>query len=313
MDDTKKTGPRDVFGHLLAIIFLYVSIFSFGAIVFSLIDFLYPDVLSDSLYIREGLRWPLAVLVIVFPLYVWLTWFLQKDLVINPEKIQLKTRKWLLYFTLFATAIAIVIDLVSVLYQFLNGEITMHFVFKALSVLAIAGAVITYYQWNLRKGTPALRDTRMKIFVFGVIAVVIFVVIGGFVVTGSPMEQRKRRFDNDRVNDIQTVRQEVTSYWQLKGKLPASLSDLRNDIQGYVPPQDPETAQPYEYSVKAPLSFELCATFSASNKDGLGSPTTYPMDGYENMMMHEAGRQCFSYTIDPDMFPPVKKNPTPVQ
>src|SRR3989344_1809905 len=140
MTDSKKTGPKDVFGQLLAIIGLYVSVIVFGALIFGLINLYFPDVLNYDYgyFAKQSLKWPLAVLVIVFPLYLWLNNYLQNDLERNPEKKELKTRKWLLYFTVFATAIVIVGDLITLIYRFLNGDLTVQFVLKVLAVLLIA-------------------------------------------------------------------------------------------------------------------------------------------------------------------------------
>src|SRR3989338_9723580 len=139
----KTTGPRDVFSHLLSIIFLYVSVIGFGILLFGIIDVYFPDVLSDTYgwYAKSALRWPLALLVVIFPLYLWFTSYLERDLEKNPEKRALKIRKWLLYFTLFVATLVIVGDLVSVIFSFLNGELTLRFVLKVLTVLALALSV----------------------------------------------------------------------------------------------------------------------------------------------------------------------------
>jgi len=305
MDDTRKTGPRDVFSHLLAIIFLYVSVFAFGSIIFSLINIYLPDVLQGiGSYAREGLRWPLAVLVVVFPAYVWLTWYLAKDVERNPEKRDLKTRKWLLYFTLFATTIAIVIDLISLIFTFLNGELTMRFVLKVLTVFAIAAAVFVYYLWTIRKGISALKHSGMRIFVFGVLAIVALSIIFGFYVAGSPQSERVRRIDMDRANDLSTIQYQVIEYWRAKNKLPAVQNDLIDGINVASLPVDPVTGEAYEYRVKGERTFELCAVFQSDNaqdrvETSLGDP-------YGEYFAHGIGRTCFERTIDPDRFPPLK-------
>src|SRR5438132_4874360 len=43
--------------------------------------------------------------------------------------------KWLIYLTLFVAALIIIGDLVSLIYNFLGGDVTIKFVLKALSVL----------------------------------------------------------------------------------------------------------------------------------------------------------------------------------
>lgn len=316
MNDIKKTGPKDVFGNLLAIIGLYVSVVSFGALLFSLINIYFPDILQYEYgrYARNSLRWPLAVLVVVFPLYVWLTSFLRKDLERHPEKKDLKTRKWLLHFTLFATAIVIVVDLVTLVFRFLNGDLTVQFVLKVLAVLFIALAVFTYYLWNIRKDIPAIKHKIMKWFVRVVVAVGALFIIFGFFVAGSPFAKRLERFDQRRVQNLQTIQYEIINFWQTKEKLPRNLNELRDDIRGFVAQRDPQTGEEYGYTVLAERQFELCATFKTANKDIslLGKPSVprgevYPV--YEESWLHDAGKTCFTRTIDPDRFPSLKRPP----
>ena len=192
MPDSIKTGPKDVFGQLLAIVGLYVSVIAFGALIFGLINISFPDVLSYDYgyYAKQSLKWPLAILVIVFPLFIWWNSYLQKDLELNPEKKELKSRKWLLYFTLFAAAIVIIGDLVSLVFRFLNGDLTVQFVLKVLAVFAIAAAVFIYYLWNIRKSVPAAKHPKMKWFVRIVAALGAFFIVYGFFSAGSPFAYR---------------------------------------------------------------------------------------------------------------------------
>lgn len=317
MDKIKTTNPRDVFMHLLGVIGLYVVVIAFGGLVFQLIDIAFPDVLRGvGRFAREGLRWPLSVLVIVFPLYVWLASYLQKDLIKNPEKRELKIRKWMLYFTLFAATIVIVIDLITLIYWFLEGDLTTSFILKVLTVLLIAGAVFLYYGWNLKKTIPISKNFKMKLFVRGVVALVSIAIITGFVVAGSPKEGRMRRFDDQREMDLQSIQNEIVTYWRAKEMLPQSIGGLKDEIRGFIPPTDPETKEAYEYVVIGDLSFELCATFKTSNKDeqeNIGSKQPVPISvergvpiSYDESFVHDAGRTCFERTIDPDKFPPFK-------
>ncbi|MEK7203488.1 MAG: DUF5671 domain-containing protein [Patescibacteria group bacterium] len=323
MPDSKKTGPKDVFGQLLAIIGLYVSIIAFGALIFGLINLYFPDVLSYDygFYAKQSLRWPLAILVVVFPLYLWWNNYLQNDLERNPEKKELKVRKWLLYFTLFAAAIVIIGDLVSLVFRFLNGNLTIQFVLKVLAVFVIAAAVFTYYLWNIRKSIPATKDPKMRLFVQAVVAIGLFFIVFGFFTAGSPFAERMRRFDDRRISDLQAIQHEVINYWQAKETLPQNLDQLRDDIRGFTVPKDSETGESYEYRVLGSLQFELCATFKTSNKEESAKNGTRPLPlapkrelyypypgpgGIEDSWFHDAGETCFTRTIDPDRFPPFK-------
>ncbi len=335
MTDSAKTGPtaipqprltsgaepstsKDVFGQLLVIIGLYVLVISFGVLIFGLIDIYFPDVLSYDFYNRQAIRWPLATLIVVFPLYLWYNSYLQKDLERNPEKKELKVRKWLLHFTLFVAAIIIVADLIALIYRYLNGDLTTQFVLKILTVLVIALAVFTYYLWNIRRKVPAAKDPKMRWFVWLVSLAGIFFIVIGFVTAGSPIAQRLKRFDERRISDLQAIQNEIINFWQAKETLPQNLDQLRDDIRGFIPPADPETGDSYEYRVRGTLQFELCATFKTSNKqepEKSGAKPVplaprelyYPYPGItEESWLHDAERTCFSRTIDPDRYPSFK-------
>ena len=133
-------------------------------------------------------------------------------------------------------------------------------------------------------------------------------VIAGFFIIGSPMQARLQLFDAQRVNDLQRIQSEIVNYWQMKGRLPETLNALRDDIRGFVPPADPETKAPYEYMVKGPMSFSLCATFVVPSVMKDAGPVTYDMGQF----YHGSGRQCFERTIDKDLYPPVPMKAIPV-
>jgi hypothetical protein len=153
--DQEKTSPKDVFLHLLAILTLYVSAVSFLTLLFQYINLYLPDPLEQNLYYVQGIyssmRWALAMLVIVFPVYLGTSWYLGKSYAVTPLKRNLRIRKWLIYFTLFLTALVIIGDLVALVYSLLQGEITLRFILKIISVLFVAGSVFTYYLWDVRQ------------------------------------------------------------------------------------------------------------------------------------------------------------------
>lgn len=311
-DQISKTGPRDVFMQLLAIIALYVGVISFGSLLFGIVNIFFPDQLSfeSARFAKNSMRWQLSILVVLFPVYVWLTSFLQKEITLNPAKRELKTRKWLLYFTLFIASIVIAGDLISLVYRFLNGELTIRFLLKVLIVLFLALSVFMYYGWNLKKEITASKHPKMKLFVKGVLVFAGAVIIFGFFIAGSPKAERMTRFDEKRTENLQSIQSSIISYWQDKNALPQNLEDLRDDIRGYIPPKDPETEGAYQYRVTGDLSFELCADFNLSSKDSkYSSGEFYPYKvpyGLESNWEHGVGKTCFERTIDPDRFPPRK-------
>lgn len=299
-----KAGPGDVFRHLLAIIALYLSAVSFGVVVFSFIARWFPDPLVYPAGASLGpLRWALSTLIIVFPAYIWVSWATARSAVRDPLLRSLRSRRWLYHFTVFAASVVIIGDLVALVFNFLNGDLTARFLLKVAVVLFIALAIFIYYLWNIRREGMASSDPRMRILVFGVIAVVVAVSIYGLVMAGSPFRERERRFDDRRTGDLQNIQWQIVNFWQRKDRLPASLDELRDDISGFISPQDPETGEAYDYRVTGPLAFELCAVFRAEDRVGpaIGPRPLGPEPGTQNWT-HGVGRVCFARAIDPDLY-----------
>jgi len=248
-----KAGPKDVFLHLLAILLLYVSAGSFIALWFQYINVWFPDPLAERGYYYlqsaySSIRWSVAILFVVFPVYVWANWLLRKMYAINQALRELKTRKWLLYLTLFVAGLVII------------GDLIMAFFF-----------------------------------------------------VGSPKEERARRFDDRRVSDLQAIQGQIINFWQNKERLPTNLAELRDDISGFFPPNDPESGKEYVYEKTADLSFKLCANFnreSLENSPKISRPAVpYPAEPYfgaENWQ-HASGEICFERTIDPELYKPFEK------
>lgn len=310
------SNVRDFFLYLLAIIALYLCVWQLISLHFDIINYLFPDPLE---YYYTGafdsIRWSISMLFVVFPIYLGVTWFLRKDAIAHPEKLEMRVRKWLLYLTLFVASITIIADLVTLMYTFLNGELTTRFVLKVFVVLVVIGAVFAYYVWDLRHEVKK-KDKPSKLLAIAASLIVIASMVGGFFVIGTPAQQRMQRFDDQRIGNLQDIQYQVVSYWQRKGTLPATLSELKDDISGYTAPVDPETGEAYSYSVKGSLNFELCATFSRASlgaESGETSAIKTPYSGrgdpYSDNWNHPAGKACFDRTIDPQLYPPAPKTP----
>jgi amino acid transporter len=236
------------------------------------------------------------------PAYLLSGWLLVKDLAAIPEKRELKMRRWLIYFTLFIAAITIVVDLIIFVYNFLNGDLTIQFFLKVLTVLMIAGAVFGYYLWELKRQN--FKSKIPKILAVAVAIVTLGSIIWGFFIVGTPASQRDRRFDERRINDLQILQDQIISYWSKKEILPENLQSLEDSIIGFNLPTDPKTGQSYEYRASGPLVFELCAVFSlTSEQAGLADKgMATPYNPYQQNWEHQAGRQCWERNIDPAFY-----------
>ena len=299
MENIKST-PKDVFMHLLGIITLLVSVVSFITLWFQYINVRFPDVLQyygyGSSYL-DPIRWGTSALVVVFPVYILICWLLGRDYKEDKTRREVRARKWLLYLTLFISAVTIIVDLITILYNYLNGDLTVSFFLKVLTVLVVAVAVFGYYIWDLRRQNFKSSGPKQIAIISGV-AVLITVAIG-FWLVGTPSMQRDRKLDERRISDLQMLESYVTSFWQNNKQLPKLLSDLKFDNL----PKDPQTGIQYDYIVTGDLSYQLCADFkliSQVTNDKI--PQVYPSFYPENWD-HKSGRVCFNRTINPNNYP----------
>ncbi|MBI2053983.1 MAG: hypothetical protein HYT36_01445 [Candidatus Staskawiczbacteria bacterium] len=311
---TKRNLPRDVFLHLLAIITLYWSAVSFVTLLWQFINYFFPDVLARY-YSYTGftgpIRFAVSSLIIVFPVFMLVSWYLNKIYRRETAVRESKIRKWLIYLTLFIASLIIIGDLIAVINMFLGGEITIRFILKAFSVLLVAGFVFGYYLDDVRRETVT---GLAKPFALASGGLVLIAVVSAFFIVGSPATARLMQIDQQKISDLQNIQSQIVNYWQRKEQLPPKLSDLQDTISGFRVPADPETGASYEYNIKdqTALIFELCATFNREGKDinryYEPAPFSGPVKGgqYSNWD-HEAGRVCFERNIDKELYPPINK------
>ncbi len=305
---TIKAEPRDIFGHLLAMCALYASAGSFLTLLFGILNTTFPDTLQGYGYGSgdyASMRFAIAMLCIVFPIYLFTMRHLKKEYRAMPEKQMLRIRKWLVYFTLFIASLTMIGDVIALINHFLNGELTTRFVLKVLAVFIVAGAV--FFAYKEERGRENIENKSInRVFRYGISVIVLTGIITGFLMVGSPSSERARRFDDERINNLQFLQSEIVFYWQNKHVLPSNLDALKDDIRGVRPPLDPETGASYGYAIKDAESFSLCATFKTEsttyqNKEARSMPAM-PYASLENNWEHDVGNTCFERHIDPEVY-----------
>lgn len=152
----------------------------------------------------------------------------------------------------------------------------------------------------------------MRYFIYTIIGIVVAAVIAGFFIIGSPKEERARRFDAERVQNLQFIQAQIGEFYRAKGRLPENLNELNDAFRGIVIPQDPEHRVLYSYEVRGELTFALCTTFNRpalSQERGVPkqlAPMSFEGPFGTETWEHEAGPVCFERTIDRDFFLPSK-------
>ncbi|GEM_PF-70869 len=334
MEPTKTTA-KDIFVYLGIFITLCVSVGNFIQIVFTAIDQKYRDVITTNYDIyNDGVRMAIASLCVLFPLYVFLSWVASKDISKFLYKRDLLVRKVMIYTALFVTVCTLLGTLITAIYTFLGGDLTVRFAWKAVTVLVIALVVFGYYYYALKRNY--MLKTSVP-FLFGIVvtAIVAFSVVWSVMAIGTPSEMRAKRVDNTRLTNLSNIQSQIYSNFQTTEKLPATLGDLTNAISGFSVPVDPVTNEQYGYKVMqqpvfkmnyttnrkelvTPAIFELCAKFDTERKyDTNGrqvvpvSPsgdTMYSVNNYyydydtSPFWNHGIGDTCFKRIISSDIY-----------
>lgn len=300
-----KNTPRDVFLHLLNIFTFYAAVISFITLYIQYINVLFPDALNFYFTgISDTIRRSASILVIAVPVFLLTSWLLTKTFSSEDEKREFKLRKWLIYFTLFISAVTIIVDLITLVFNFFSGELTTRFFLKVFVVLSVAAAVFGYYIWELIRKNMKSKTPKILAWIVSFITLVSIVLV--FFIIGSPTTQREKRFDEKRVSDLQMLQDQIVNYWIQKQMFPMQLNGLEDSISGFIVPTDPETKLSYEYKIIDALSFELCATFKTSNNDAdkiiNKEVFSSPFGQFKQNWSHKAERTCFTRTIDPELY-----------
>ncbi len=289
-----------------AMIALYISAVSLLSLLFTYLNYLFPDALLSP-YATDpylsGVSYQMASLIVFFPLFVFLMRFVHKGMTHDPFYGTARVRYRMLYFTLFVAGATIAGDLVVLLMHFFNGDITVRFGLKVLTVFAVAGLGFLYFFAELRRYWQ-VHSRRSRVLGWGSLATVALIVGVGFLIIGTPWQMRLYRYDAQKVSDLRNISQQITYYWNSSHSLPATLSEL-SAKSPYPIPRDPQTDNSYSYRPTGSHTFELCADFNAptprSGRTPIPPPPV-PVSGgvYEGggvSWVHGAGKVCFSRTV----------------
>jgi Domain of unknown function (DUF5671) len=159
----RNDGPRDVFLHLLAIIALYMGVFELLAMLFSFVELAFAASSEGWSNPLVSIRFAVATLIIVFPVYIWAARFLVRDLSANPDKINLWACRCPFYLTVFLGALTLIVDLIWLLYYVLEDQLAAPFLFKVAAVLLVVGGVALYYFAEIRQSPLSFLQRRVSL------------------------------------------------------------------------------------------------------------------------------------------------------
>ena len=305
---TPYVHAREAFLYLISFIALYVSAYSFGYLVFGLIDHAFRDPLDfRDRFPSGGEATSIASIIVAFPLYLFLMKRLSTEVTADPDKRLSLVRRWLTYLTLVIGAGIILGDVIALLANLLMGDPTLQFFLKGGVILLTTTCIFGFYMWDMKRTETSVADPNTKSALRALLGVVLVVVIAtlgySIFLLGAPGEQRDLRLDRERVSNLVDIARNVDIYWSLNGTLPRSFEEMSGSRFSIRSVNDPESDNQYGYNVVEDSAYELCAVFSTDTDESGASERLFS----DRAWAHGIGLTCFQLkaeAVDPGLKPP---------
>lgn len=303
----KTTAAKIMFYYLLVLVALCFAAIGIGQILFQVINAIFPEstYYYDGVLSQSTLRFGISSVIVAAPIYWFITHLINKELASKELDPHSAVRKWLTYLILFVSSIIVLGLLIGILNSFLNGELTIKFVLKWLTVLVISGTIFLYYLYDIRRD-----DFKEKGIIHIFRAVFLLLALGsliaGFLYVDFPSEVRAQREDQTRVDRLRSITYQIDEYYRKNEQLPQQLADITT-LPGQL--KDPVTQEPFGYTIKGEDEYELCATFETSVKEQAESGAPRYEYWVDPDFVHGAGKHCF----DKEVSEYVKGEPVPMR
>ncbi|MDP3042849.1 MAG: DUF5671 domain-containing protein [bacterium] len=297
--DTQNNSAKFAFFYLLSLVALIFMALASGMIIFQIINKKIIDVLEQFSvsYSPDQLKFAISALIISAPIYYLVMRQIFKSLFSGELAKDSGVRKWLTYFILFVASVVMLGWLIAVINNFLDGELTIKFILKAMTAIVIAAAVFTFYFYDIkREETAGKKDKVIRIYFYGSLAAVAAVFIASLFFVESPSQTRNRKYDNAILDKFNQIDNAINTYYQDYEKLPAGLEELKTEFT-YITDKDlenPATKEKFEYKIINENTYELCSAFITSNKD---EDVIYGNYDYKDRWSHKAGYQCLGQKV----------------
>jgi len=155
-------SARDAFLHLLAFTALFASAGSLIYLFFTYIELWFPDpAVRATNYMYDaassGIRAALATIIVAYPLFVAVWWYLLREIRAVPEKAKGAVRRWLSFLSLFIGAVTLMMDVICTIYYLVDGDLTTRFLLKVLALFVVTGGILLYLALVLRSESEAAK------------------------------------------------------------------------------------------------------------------------------------------------------------
>lgn len=283
----QKSTLKDVFFYFFAFITLCYSIFHFLSVSFDIINQLVRDTLNTyndyySSSTSDSFRFSVASLAVVFPVFVAVSWYINREIEKNNALAQIRVRAIFIWLSITTSVLTMMGSLVTVIYYYLGGEYTTRFFLKATVVFVTALLIGGYYAYLLKRDYTVRNKYSIYIAIASVLLILSTIVYGVYVI-GTPSEIRKRKLDGQRYTLLNNFTSAIESNLRMNKTLPKDIKELNSnsnyDYYGNTEYKDPETGLPIKYKVESNVNnnwqYQVCLSFDTSHDRSSNSDYQY--------------------------------------
>ncbi len=291
--------PKHFVLQLGSLISLYISLGFLLGLLFGIINLKFPDATEGYWAIESAssaVRLGIAMVIVFFPTYLVLTRLVNKLRRSEKNSSYLNLTKWLVYLSLLIGGGVLLGDLVAVIMTFLEGDVTLRFIFKALAVLVVVGLAFHYYILDAR-GFWLKNESKSVMYGYGALLASFVAVTLGFSYIETPAQVREMKLDETQLQDLQSIQNKIEEALTVSSSTPATLAALYGEFPA---PKAPENRPAYSYS-PTEKGFTLCATFSRDSF--ISDQNSGPVFNFDMKIKnpdnwsYKAGEYCFERIV----------------
>lgn len=146
----------DAFEHILMFISMYVLAITIGLTLSLFVEKWFPG--APDMYESGNNSWKLSMLrgyiaslIVSYPLFAFFFLRITRRTMDNPFVRTLKARKFLIYLTLVVAFIIVISNIISIIFNFLNGNVTLNFFLNFLIIVSISSLIFFYYLQQVKE------------------------------------------------------------------------------------------------------------------------------------------------------------------
>ena len=296
--DSQNNAAKFAFFYMLSLVALIITAIASGTIIFQVINKNITDALNQfrGSFSPDALKFAISALIIAAPIFFMTMRQIQKSLFSGALPKDSGVRKWLTYFIIFVSSVVMLGWLIATINNFLDGELTLKFILKAMTAIGIAAAIFTFFYYDIRRAeTAGAKDRTVSVYFYGSLIFVTGAFILALFFVESPTETRNRKFDLALLENFSQLDSAITEYYNTEDAMPENLDSLETRFN-YITDRaltDPATGAAIEYRITGEKTYELCADFRTSNR-GEELDRFY---AYQDRWPHDAGYQCLGQTV----------------